>query len=343
MKKGCTLKISKLPSGSYSVNLYYRVGGKAIRRRITASTRDECRRLAAEALAAAKSPVVASVGSLISDYIETKSPVLSPSTLRGYKSINEVLKAKYKDFYTERADKISDKMLQQLVNSLSDEGLSRKTCKNYMDLIYSVLSNAGCSVHFPTLPTNSASIKYIPTVDDVKALLDASKGSEMWVVLMLACTGPLRRGEITALTMDDIGDDGSISVTKAHASVSGGGYIVKDYPKTPASVRVVDVSPDVIDEIRKRGYITKMSPSAVSIAFIRLRKKLGLPDFRFHDLRHFAVSYLHAHGVPDAYIQSRGGWARSDGVMRSVYLHTLSSERENISKRCLDAFAESGL
>lgn len=336
------MKISKLPSGSYSVNLYYKINGKPVRRRVTAATRDECRRLAADILASARASVSVSVGSLISDYIDIKSPVLSPSTLRGYLSIRDALSLKYPDFYTERADKISDKMLQQLVNDLSSSGLSRKTCKNYLDLIYSVLSKAGLSLHYPTLPARIASIPYIPSVDDVRALLDASRCSEMWVVLMLACTGPLRRGEITALTMDDI-DGCSVSVTKAHASVSGGGYIVKDYPKTPASVRVVDFSPEVIAEIKKRGYITKMSPSAVSTAFIRLRNKLGLPAFRFHDLRHFAVSYLHAHQIPDAYIQSRGGWSRSDGVMKSVYLHVLSSERENISKMCLDAFADAGL
>lgn len=337
------MKISKLPSGSYSVNLYYKIDGKSTRRRVTAATKDECRRLAADILASARASVAASVGDLISDYIGLKSPVLSPSTLRGYLSINRALSLKYPDFYTVRADKISDKMLQQLVNSLSADGLSRKTCKNYTDLIYTVLSNAGLSLHYPTLPARIASIPYIPSVDDIKALLDASIGSEMWVVLMLACTGPLRRGEITALTMDDIGDDGSISITKSHASVSGGGYIVKDYPKTPASVRVVTFSPAVIAEIKKRGYVTKMSPSAVSTAFIRLRDKLGLPAFRFHDLRHFAVSYLHAHNVPDAYIQSRGGWARSDGVMKSVYLHVLSSERETISRVCLDAFSDAGL
>ena len=51
---------------------------------------------------------------------------------------------------------------------------------------------------------------------------------------------------------------------------------------------------------------------------------------RFHALRHYCASQLHALGMPDAYIMERGGW-ESDGVLKGIYRHTLSdyAEQEN--------------
>lgn len=36
--------------------------------------------------------------------------------------------------------------------------------------------------------------------------------------------------------------------------------------------------------------------------FTDILKKVGLPHFRFHDLRHYCASIRHALGIPDAYI-----------------------------------------
>ena len=50
---------------------------------------------------------------------------------------------------------------------------------------------------------------------------------------------------------------------------------------------------------------------------------------RFHALRHYCASQLHALGMPDAYIMERGGW-ESDGVLKGIYRHTLSDYAERV-------------
>lgn len=40
--------------------------------------------------------------------------------------------------------------------------------------------------------------------------------------------------------------------------------------------------------------------------------------FRFHDLRHYSASIMHAIGVPDVYIMERGGWS-SDHTLKRIY------------------------
>lgn len=70
-----------------------------------------------------------------------------------------------------------------------------------------------------------------------------------------------------------------------------------------------------------------MTPSSITNKFSKVLKKAGLPNFRFHDLRHYAVSTLHAINVPDKYIMARGGWA-TNYTMNNVYNHTLRSKQD---------------
>ena len=57
----------------------------------------------------------------------------------------------------------------------------------------------------------------------------------------------------------------------------------------------------------------------------------------FHDLRHLNASTMLALGIPDKYAMERGGWS-SPNIMKSVYQHTFSSERDNVDKLIDDFF-----
>lgn len=64
-----------------------------------------------------------------------------------------------------------------------------------------------------------------------------------------------------------------------------------------------------------------------------------MPYFRFHDLRHYAVSAMHAIGVPDKYIMQRGGW-ETPNVMRRVYLDVLPDVSQSENKKIVSHFTK---
>ena len=57
----------------------------------------------------------------------------------------------------------------------------------------------------------------------------------------------------------------------------------------------------------------------------------------FHDLRHMDASIMVALGIPDKYAMERGGWS-SPHVMKSVYQHTFSKEREAVDDKIDEYF-----
>ena len=167
--------------------------------------------------------------------------------------------------------------------------------------------------------------------DDIKKLLKAAEGTPLEVPILLAAFGPMRRGEICALTSDDI-DGNVITVNKDLVKDSDGKWVLSS-PKTFGSYRKIEYPDFVIKKLQGiDGPIVTMTPNAITSAFIKLLKRNDLPKYRFHDLRHYAVSSLHAINVPDKYIMARGGWS-STYTMHQVYNHILKSAAEKLDDK----------
>jgi integrase len=57
-----------------------------------------------------------------------------------------------------------------------------------------------------------------------------------------------------------------------------------------------------------------------------MQKQLNIPQFRFHDLRHYFASYASTLGIPEADIMAMGGW-KSDHIFKSIYRESLEESR----------------
>lgn len=329
----------KLPSGSWRIRVYSHseeltlsdgsVKEKKIYKSFTCDDPSLKGKRKCEAEAAAwaiskesfvKIPVI-SFGEAADKYIESHGNILSPTTLTAYSSIR---KQNMQSIMNIRLDELTQEDIQKAVN-LEALTHSPKTVRNMHCFISAVLKTYRPEFQLHTaLPKRQKTELYLPTESEIKRLLSSISGTVMELPVLLAIFGPMRRGEICALEDKDI--SGSIvHVSKNMVINKERNWVIKT-PKSYAGDRYI-IYPDFVAEKwkGKKGRIVELTPDMITDRFHHCLSRAGIPKFRFHDLRHFSASVLHAAGMQDAYIMQRGGWS-SDGVLKSIYRHALSEE-----------------
>lgn len=317
-------KIEKLPSGNYRVRVYDAATGK--RKSITASSRSELKLLLADfVMHSDKKRCDLSVSEAIDGYISNRSAVASPSTIRGYRQMQRNYYEYIRNF---SVDTITAEDIQREINRWAVDH-SPKTVRNVLGLLISSIRAVRPDKSFSlTLPQKEVHQYHLPSEDDIKELL-RDKRQYMRIAIMLASVGTLRRGEIAALCYEDISGN-VIHVHRDMVRNEHNEWVIKDIPKNSASDRFVELPPELIAEIGTgEGRIIPVVPDTITKQYDIKRDKLGL-KCRFHDLRHYAASIMHALGVPDQYIMKRGGWS-SDVTLKSVYRNVIDEKEKEFS------------
>lgn len=328
-------KAKKLPSGSWRVQASVTVDGKRIIKSFTADTAKKAELAALEWQTdrnREKNIDNITLKEAFERYIKSKENVLSPGTVRIYKvTANSHLQS----IQNIKISNLTTEIIQRAIN-IEAATHSPKTVRNVHGLLSSTLNMflPGFALN-TTLPQKKPAEMYIPDDNDIKKLLQAVKSTEMEIPVLLAAFGPMRRGEICALTSDDVHGN-IISVNKSLARNASGKWVVKS-PKTVSSYREIEYPDFVIEKLKGiNGKITGISPEHITRRFKKILKNNNIPDFRFHDLRHYNVSMLHAMNIPDKYIMARGGW-KTNYTMNNVYNHILRDKKtefdEQITKR----------
>ncbi len=301
------------------------VDGKRKQKRITVSDpsregKSKCERLALQYAERRTSSLT--VSECVWKYIRAKEKMLSPNTLRGYMPL---AKNAYTRIGSIPADSLTPYDLQKWMAEYAQTH-TPKTCANARALLIAALNMENPTVRYAvSLPQPKAVEYYTPTDGDVLALLRASDG-ELKKAILLAAFGTLRRGEICALTDQDI-QGNAVYVRRSVAPLPGGGYTVKQ-PKTPSSVRSVPLPPNVIACLTPtNGKIVDLTPQGLTKRFETLVRRCGLHTFRFHDLRAYSISARHAMGIPDQYTIGTSGHS-TDSVLKRVYRREMSDRKK---------------
>lgn len=320
-------KITKTKKGLYTcvVPLGRDENGKQIAKRVTAPSKTQVQvlvdQLCAERHIKKYSSLTFKEASDL--FIKRKKPMVSGNTYCDYLKYSRKLEEQYPDFLKLRISDISRDDVQDLLNDLRVT-LSGKTVRNYWYFVGSVLKSQDVNITGLSLPEKVRPDIYVPDDTTMRKVFSLCRGTDLEVPVLLAAFGPMREGEICALSLDDINGN-VVHVHKDIVRVPGGGWAVKETPKTLAGNRFIQYPDAVTDLIRQRGKVTDYNVRTLYHHFQKLLSDNGLPHFRFHDLRHYAASTLHAQGVPDAYIMKRGGWS-TDTTLKAVYRHTLADQ-----------------
>lgn len=269
-------------------------------------------------------------------FIASRTPVLSPRTVESY---NGYVNTNLSDLLPLQIDRITQRDVQLLLSEYAI-GHSPKTVKNLYCFISAVMKEYRPGFHMNVvLPKRYAPDLYIPTDNEVRKILASAEG-DMKLAILLAAFGPMRRGEISALRMENI--DGNIvhvceNMVIKRVKGSEGEWIIKG-PKSVNGDRYIEYPAFVSDLWKgKTDRVVDLNPDQISRRFARLLKNLGMHSFRFHDLRHWSASVQHALGVPDVFLMQRGGW-RTDTTLKSVYRHAMSDRQEQMNKLANDYF-----
>lgn len=343
------MKAERLPSGAWRVRVYISNGpkGKSIRKSFTSP--DKKKVLAQAAAFADTHRNVQNLNSFetaMDNFIRDRAAALSPSTLRGYSHIQKKFKNKYPGFCALSIFSISSADIQQIISKmLTQEKLSAKTIKNRLGLISAVLAYNNIAMPPVKAPQVAKPTLNIPDSSIVKQVIKAAESNpELWICIMLAATGPLRRGEIAALGRTDQDGDPLENIDFVqnmihvhHSMVKGidGKYYIKP-PKTKNSDRYIPMDPRLLQVIKNQGYVTDWKPIQIHDKFMWLLKQNKLPHFRFHDLRHYCISELLANGIEEIYIAERSGHA--DHASLNIYSHVLHNHHQDVNQKVLAKF-----
>lgn len=312
------MKLEKLPSGSYRVQKMV----KGQRYNITFNhkpTEKEILLAFAERIQDSEPQIKGSFSDYAQRYIDSKRNILSPASVRTY---TEMIKRLSDGFKNTNLYDITQELVQKEINDYSIDHAA-KTARSLHGFISSVLGMYRPQfVLKTTLPRLEKQKRYLPSSDDIKRVLEAINGTEYAIPFKLGVLG-LRRGEICALNLSDLnGRELTINKTMVYYN----GWSIKNAPKTDESYRTILIPEQLAKEIEVAGKIYDGDPKRLNKHLQRVQKQLDIPQFRFHDLRHYFASYASTLGIPEADIMAMGGW-KSDHVFKSIYRDSMNESR----------------
>ena len=259
----------------------------------------------------------------ITDYINNKSNVLSPSTLRGYTNILHILSI---DILKKNIYDLATNDLQKIINDYTNIK-SYKTIKNYLCLINATLNYYDINIKTKlTYPKKKVKAIYIPTDKDIKLITDELRHTKYYIFFRLCLYG-LRVSEILALKIDDLDTNGNLNINKAMVQDVKNKWCIKG-TKTEYSKRVIKIDNELTTQILNQKYFFTHTYKQFYYYFKATLKKLNINYFNPHKLRHYMATKLHSMNIPSKYIQAIGGWS-NDYILTNIYTHTLPNQLNN--------------
>ena len=314
-------KARKLKTGGYAIRLRLNGQDRTIRANTLRRCQQEATLAKAEMLQETRRPSK-TVKEVIDQYIERRSAVLSPSTIRGYRIIQ---RNRFKLALERPISGLFD--WQGIVNAEASL-CSPHTLKNAWGLVSAALAEEGIRprVRLPQIPRNERSFLQ---PEEIPVFLEAIKGDKCELDALLALHG-LRRSEILAIRPEDIGEE--IIVRAAVVPDEKNVMTRKETTKTASSTRKVPV---LIPRLRDVPFI-HLRPDTTFAHINRACRKAGLPEVGFHGLRHTFASLCYSLRLSELETQRLGGWSDA-GTMRKIYTHLAEADR-TAGERKLAAF-----
>ena len=272
----------------------------------------------------------------LDQWLVSKEGMVRPGTLNGYRGYieNHVRPC----LGEKRISQIKAADIQRFYDMLSRK-LASGTVRRIHTTLHGILKAAAQARLIPrnpveevTPPKFSYQEKKVLTAEQVDRLMEVIQKDALWHDLFYTeLTTGLRRGELCGLRWEDFdAASGSLKVCRTVRREKGKGLTTGD-TKTYAGTRTITLPPSLAALLKERKRAAKTAwifpdllrperPTAPDAAYRRMKlllEQAGLPDIRFHDLRHPYVKHttkifslrlmdFQAQAYPDARRKTRG-------------------------------------
>jgi integrase len=268
--------------------------------------------------------------------------------------------------------KLSPQHLQSFYTQKLRDGLSATTVTSFHNVLHKALETA---VRWNLIARNPCDLVSPPrrkrfeiqplSTEQVRQLLAAAHGHRLEALFILALATGMRRGEILGLKWQDINFTTSTLqvrriLTRVPTKMPGKGYVEAE-PKTEKGRRSILLPTFAVEALkqhrlrqleaklkagpawREHDYVfcttvgTHLNPTRDVLDQLKtLLQKAGLPDLRFHDLRHSAATMLLSMGVHPKVVQELLGHSQISMTM-DVYSHVLPTMQQDAMNRLNEA------
>lgn len=321
-------KATKLPSGNWRCKAYYTDEyGQYKSKSFTAETKKMAEFKADEFLIERKRaarPENKTLGELADRFIDNQSAILSPSTVRGYRSIR---RNAFTSITGVRIGLLTAELYQKAVNEYA-KNHSPKSVLSAHRFYHKVLTTNGIKITDEiNVPAKVKHEIQIPSIEEMSEFLTCIKGTRLYLYCLFSVCLGLRKSETIALQWSDIDlNSATVNISKAKVRDEIGNYVLKT-PKTYEGTRKIRMPQLLVDalveEKVREGLVIKDSPKAMESLYQRQKTRLNFP-YNFHALRHFNASVMLLSGLPNKYAKKRMGHATED-MLINVYQHVFTS------------------
>ena len=249
-----------------------------------------------------------------------------------------------------RLDKLNPLEIQSFYRRKLDEGQSAASVLKMHSTLSKSLRQAvrwrliplnACVAVMPPRPLKPE-IGPLDTLQ-LKALLKAAEGTDLYALWVLMTTTGIRIGEALGLRWEDLSLDAR--TLRVNRTLYRGGI---SQPKTSSGRRTIKLCTLATEALRRHPHTCKWvfataKDTTINVNNLRYRtwKKLlgraGLPSTtRMHDLRHSAATLLLSRGVPVKVVSEMLGHA-DVGITLSIYAHVLPNMQDGAADTMDDA------
>jgi integrase len=169
-------------------------------------------------------------------------------------------------------------------------------------------------------------VRYLSNAERAQLLAETAKNPTLHTIVVLALSTAARAGELMKLTWRDVDlKEGRLlfrETKNAEPRTAWAQGEALRLLKEHAKVRRIDT--DLVFAAPGGGRYGYHNP------FVAAVDAAGISDFRFHDLRHSAATYLAMEGATEQQLRAIGGW--KSGVV-SRYVHLASTDAKDVLAR----------